>query len=135
MNNKTYAEKLKDPRWQKKRLDIMQRDNFTCQICSDTKTSLQVHHKKYINGNNPWDCPNEDLITLCEFCHGLIKDFKKLDFDKLNGLAFHDEEFTIRVITFKKKATLVVVGQNGNFFPFFLTSEQETSIIELLQSK
>ena len=30
-----YSEKLKDPRWQKKRLEILERDNFRCQYCGD----------------------------------------------------------------------------------------------------
>lgn len=68
MENKSYAEKLKDPRWQKKRLEIFQRDQFRCMECfSDTKT-LQVHLKAY-KGKDPWDTPNEFLITYCEGCH------------------------------------------------------------------
>lgn len=31
---------------------------------------LNVHHKYYIKGHNPWDYSNEALITLCEKCHG-----------------------------------------------------------------
>jgi hypothetical protein len=65
----TYKEKLLDPRWQKKRLEILQRDNFTCQMCGDTKSTLQVHHKLYIKGNDPWEYPNLMLITLCGDCH------------------------------------------------------------------
>jgi HNH endonuclease len=62
-----YSEKLKSPQWQKKRLEILQRDNFTCQLCSDTETELQVHHLKYTG--EPQDAPNEDLQTLCKHCH------------------------------------------------------------------
>jgi hypothetical protein len=63
----TYAEKLKDPRWQKKRLVILERDNWSCCHCLDTETTLHVHHLRY--SNDPWDAPDEDLKTLCEFCH------------------------------------------------------------------
>lgn len=62
-----YSEKLKDPRWQKRRLEIMERDLFACQLCTDTETELQIHHKKYTG--EPWDAPNEDLVTLCAHCH------------------------------------------------------------------
>lgn len=31
----TYSQKLRDPRWQKKRLEILERDSFTCQHCHD----------------------------------------------------------------------------------------------------
>jgi hypothetical protein len=68
MENKTYAEKLKDPRWQKKRLEIFQRDQFRCMECFSDEKSLQVHHIAY-KGKNPWDTPNELLITYCYECH------------------------------------------------------------------
>ncbi len=64
-----YSEKLKDPRWQKKRLEIFQRDEFTCQRCFDDKSTLNVHHRRYIPGRDPWDYPDYLLITLCENCH------------------------------------------------------------------
>lgn len=67
MKQKTYSEKLRDPRWQKKRLEIMQRDNFTCRWCCDTKKTLNVHHLKY--SGNPWEADTEYLITVCEECH------------------------------------------------------------------
>lgn len=64
-----YLEKLKDPRWQKKRLEIFKRDKWTCQICYDTESTLHVHHRLYFKNNEPWDYPNEALVTLCEECH------------------------------------------------------------------
>lgn len=64
-----YADKLKDPRWQKKRLEVFERDEWRCQSCQDTETTLCVHHLRYISGHDPWDYPNELLITLCETCH------------------------------------------------------------------
>jgi hypothetical protein len=66
---KNYAEKLRDPRWQKRRLDILSRDNFTCQSCYSTEKTLHVHHKTYIRGVDPWDYKDDYLITLCEECH------------------------------------------------------------------
>jgi hypothetical protein len=64
-----YSQKLKDPRWQKKRLEIMQRDEFMCQRYYDSESTLNIHHFKYIKGKEPWDYDNNDLITLCEMCH------------------------------------------------------------------
>lgn len=69
MAKNTYYEQLRDPRWQKRRLEIMQRDDFTCQICYDTKSTLNVHHKHYHKGRAPWDYRDEELATLCETCH------------------------------------------------------------------
>jgi hypothetical protein len=69
---KTYSEKLRDPRWQKKRLEILNRDHFTCQKCGDTTTELQVHHIKY-SAKNPWEEPNENMDSLCKNCHQTIE--------------------------------------------------------------
>ena len=63
----TYSEKLKDPRWQKKRLEILKRDNFTCAACKATKKTLHVHHSYY--SKDPWNTKNSALLTLCEDCH------------------------------------------------------------------
>lgn len=64
-----YLEKLKDPRWQKKRLEIFNRDNFTCRSCGETKKPLNAHHQYYKSGNDPWDYESESIVTLCEDCH------------------------------------------------------------------
>lgn len=63
-----YAEKLRDPRWQRKRLEVFQRDGWKCTHCGRTDVTLNVHHEDYI-GSNPWDTPNENLTTICVDCH------------------------------------------------------------------
>ncbi len=68
----TYAEKLKDPRWQRKRLDILNRDDFTCRICNDTKSTLHVHHEKYFKNTEPWDYHDDNFKTLCNTCHEIL---------------------------------------------------------------
>ena len=65
----SYSEKLRDPRWQKSRLLIFQRDNWACQRCNSTENTLHVHHKLYIRDKEPWDYPDKLLVTLCEYCH------------------------------------------------------------------
>jgi 5-methylcytosine-specific restriction endonuclease McrA len=65
----TYSEKLKHPFWQKKRLEVMARDKFTCLGCGATTTTLHVHHTSYTKGLNPWEYPLDVLKTLCEVCH------------------------------------------------------------------
>jgi hypothetical protein len=68
----TYAEKLKSPKWQKRRLEILDRDCFKCRQCGDAESSLQVHHIQYKFGLDPWEYPPDDLQTLCEKCHGEV---------------------------------------------------------------
>lgn len=74
----TYADKLKDPRWQKKRLEILSRDGFSCKDCYNDKKTLHVHHLNYIYGKEPWDYPNEYFTTLCEDCHSQITTYRKI---------------------------------------------------------
>lgn len=72
-----YFKKLQDPRWQKKRLEIMERDKFKCVICGDDKTELQVHHTGYEKGD-PWDTRQDWLATVCSDCHGKLTVCKEL---------------------------------------------------------
>lgn len=65
----TYSEKLKDPRWQRRRLEIFNRDNWTCQHCGDKTTQLEIHHTEYFEGREPWDYSDDMLITICHGCH------------------------------------------------------------------
>lgn len=72
MHRRTYTELLRDKKWQKKRLEVFQRDEWTCTKCSyktDEYQSLHVHHKRYLAGYNPADYDLDDLETLCEECH------------------------------------------------------------------
>jgi len=62
-----YSDKLKDPRWQRRRLEVLSRDDFQCQCCGDKEATLHVHHKQY--HGNPWDAHMDSLETLCEVCH------------------------------------------------------------------
>lgn len=75
---KTYAELLRDPRWQRKRLEILNRDEWACQCCLGEDVTLHVHHNKY-EGDFPWECPDQYLITLCENCHKAEEDYKSVD--------------------------------------------------------
>jgi len=64
-----YAQKLKDPRWQMKRLKVFERDGWKCVKCGESEKELQVHHLAY--RRNPWESPFRDLKTLCRDCHRL----------------------------------------------------------------
>ena len=87
-----YSELLKDPRWQKKRLRIMERDNFQCQLCGDKETTLNVHHKYYDKDKKPWEYPDKSLVTLCKDCHIMEHEsaieYKKLLIDTLFDLGY-----------------------------------------------
>ena len=69
----TYEDLLLTPEWKSKRGYILKRDNYKCQWCGKQE-QLQVHHKYYSKYPNnvkvqPWNYPNDALITLCDECH------------------------------------------------------------------
>ena len=65
----TYSEQLKQPLWQKKRLEIFQRDNWTCKTCKHTDKQLHAHHGVYLSGLKAWEYDDKYLHTLCFECH------------------------------------------------------------------
>jgi hypothetical protein len=77
----TYAEKLKDPRWQRKRLEVLERDKWMCVECKSTILTLHVHHIKY-TVDMPWEEPIKHLTTLCEQCHEFEEQLKENAFLK-----------------------------------------------------
>jgi len=78
-----YAKRLQDPRWQRKRLEILNRDNFTCLMCQSKNKELHVHHKYYKKGANIWDYPDKCYATLCYGCHEAEENFLKLSEQQL----------------------------------------------------
>jgi hypothetical protein len=84
-----YSDKLKSPKWQKKRLEVLQRDNFTCCKCGDTETELHVHHLKYTK--EPHNAHLDDLQTLCKYCHYFVTFYLK---DEVSIYELESEEFT-----------------------------------------
>lgn len=68
----TYKELLLDPRWQKKRLEVLLRDQFRCVECGAARETLHVHHHYYVSGRPPWEYPLESMITVCWECHAHI---------------------------------------------------------------
>lgn len=68
---------LKSPLWQKKRLEILERDKFTCQSCFDTENELHVHHIYYLKDKKPHEYEEYFLLTLCKDCHKTITEDRK----------------------------------------------------------
>ena len=88
----TYQEKLKDPRWKEKRVEILERDKHTCQECFGPNKDLHVHHKHYKRNTEPWDYSNNKLTTLCANCHKqehyFLNDFPNKEWNKMFNMAF-----------------------------------------------
>lgn len=65
----SYYEQLKHPKWQKRRLEILNASNFKCKRCGAGDDTLHVHHRHYVKGRMVWEYDDSELIALCEFCH------------------------------------------------------------------
>lgn len=90
MSKQNYWEKLRDPRWQRKRLEVMERDDFSCRSCGSNEKTLNVHHKTYRKNAEPWDYEDENFVTYCEDCHGTMhseKDFLMMNVDTVKKIA------------------------------------------------
>jgi 5-methylcytosine-specific restriction endonuclease McrA len=74
-DRRPYSEQRRDIRWQKKRLEIMERDGWRCVICGhgegETGFILNVHHVVYSRHCEMWELNNDVYQTLCEGCHEL----------------------------------------------------------------
>lgn len=79
--NEFFA-KYDDPRWQKKRLEVMERAGWACEWCGTKTEKLNVHHGYYLPNREPWEYPNESLWCMCEECHqeahGRLSDAKMM---------------------------------------------------------
>jgi len=65
----SYAEQLKSPHWQRKRLEVLEEHGFACQKCDDTEVQLHVHHVVYERGRLAWEYSGDELQCLCKSCH------------------------------------------------------------------
>jgi 5-methylcytosine-specific restriction endonuclease McrA len=64
-----FFAKYKHPNWQKKRLEVMEKADFECENCGDKDATLNVHHRFYVSGRDPWEYDVDELVCLCEDCH------------------------------------------------------------------
>lgn len=121
MANQNYAEKLKDPRWQKKRLEIFERDSWTCRFCLNSDSPLTVHHLCYFPKREPWEYEDDFLLTLCEDCHSN---------DTLSWKPISNQYLLRACLIEKRKMLEAFVGDDGSYSP--LISKQLDSILFLL---
>lgn len=132
---KSYSDKLKDPRWQRKRLEIFQRDDFTCQAtaCHSKHKTLHVHHLIYSKGKDPWDIDNKCLLTLCEDCHNELENDQDEQIERLiNAFRVGLKYSWIReccIDVFESSSDL-----DSLIYLLWETQNDEERVIELLKS-
>lgn len=65
----TFFAQYNDPRWQRRRLQVMESVGFQCENCGSKDTTLNVHHKRYRGDQKPWEYEDWELACYCEKCH------------------------------------------------------------------
>lgn len=65
----------KTKEWVKKRKEILERDNFECQLCKEkalvTKANT-VHHIKHYRDRPDLALEDDNLISVCANCHNKL---------------------------------------------------------------
>jgi hypothetical protein len=74
---KDWHSLYRDPRWQKKRLEVLERTEWCCQACGDGEKELHVHHAYYTGSKKPWEYPDESLSALCNDCHKYAEELRQ----------------------------------------------------------
>lgn len=76
-NNKSpYYDQLNTPQWEAYREFIFAVRGRKCESCGK-KSSLQIHHRQYINNRFAWEYLPSDVMVLCRDCHRYIHQLDK----------------------------------------------------------
>jgi hypothetical protein len=134
---KTYSEKLRDPKWQKKRLEILQRDEFCCQLCNDKETELHIHHY-YYNSNLPWECDDLSMITLCKYCHWIEENYNKNKYTIIKTIKNQNLFLCHALDNFSHKTIILFyVNEDKEIYPLFEANQDSYDILKefIIQSE
>jgi hypothetical protein len=128
-----YQTKLKSPHWQKKRLQVLNRDKWKCKLCKDEETTLHVHHLKYETKKQPWEYPMGNFVTLCEHCHReveLLKDENNFDEILIDKIKWQRGDITMFIYANSKENPIIkIYDKNGEIYEAYQYSDYAQKII------
>jgi hypothetical protein len=67
-NQSSFTQKFHDPRWIKKRTELLHAYDFTCVKCGAANGHALVHRIKHVPHLDPWNYPDHLLQVLCRDC-------------------------------------------------------------------
>ncbi len=78
MTKEEYGVYLESERWKALRLEALSRAHWRCQVCGvhSSKADLEVHHRCYKKLAKPGELA--DVIAMCEHCHSLFHEHKRI---------------------------------------------------------
>lgn len=109
----TYAEKLKDPRWQRRRLELLEAANWKCCECQSADKTLHVHHNFYRSRTQPWDYPAYAFRVVCEDCHAAAETQKR-ELSELIEQQYAIDYSIEQIIGFLKASNMLGTGGEKN---------------------
>lgn len=119
----TYFEKLKDPRWQKRRLQLLEAAGWACEECGVKEKELHVHHGCYGRGVEPWEYANVTMHVLCVECHPVVQGRLEAAHSWVAGLSFGELGQLIRILenlAITRGSTGLAVSECGKENPTWL---------------
>lgn len=131
MASERYQKQLADPKWQRKRLEIFNRDNFHCTICDDDTVELHVHHKKYERDKKAHEYDDSNFVSLCAHCHKLLT-YYQIDLDVSKMIAFRSSSEKMYFVFQKEDQRLNAITYNFSEDVFYQSSSFFESHIEYL---
>lgn len=114
----TYSELLRDPRWQRKRLEVLSRSDFTCEVCGAADRTLNVHHKAYKKGAKPWEYEITELRALCEECHEAHHHLEAVLRAKVAEMGLHEIELLLGFIEAREAIDTLLADENPHSMEF-----------------
>lgn len=122
-----YSEKLFNPRWQKVRLEVFERDEWTCRCCQDNENTLTVHHLSYSPGKEPWDYPLDNFLTLCKTCHEnefeIRPDYEKMLLNIIKQKGFMADDLFRIVSAFQKLSIIYAPEVTASIIEFMFNDK------------
>jgi hypothetical protein len=92
----TYKDQIKSPKWQKKRLEILNLRGFKCEKCNCDEKQLHVHHRFYLKNRKAWEYDNDVFQVLCYVCHENEHNNTKTKNFELYDYIFEELKFEIK---------------------------------------
>jgi len=82
INRIKFAIQGRSPRWAKVRAEYIKM-NPNCFACSSSE-KLEVHHIKPFHSNPELELSQDNLVTLCRYCHLVLGHLKDYDLENPN---------------------------------------------------
>lgn len=111
----TYQQQIKHPDWQRKRLEVLEINDYQCQMCAAKDQTLHVHHPYYRRGAMIWEYETVDLMCLCHKCH---KETHAIDERIKKSLSFLGAETKMQILGYIHSMSMSVPQESDENYDY-----------------